>query len=250
MSGWADWQKETLQEIRGALKAGEWEKAERLIDTELSMPYVDPAFREALEEEKEKIPGREPKRKAYAEEELGRMLRGDAESQAAAVTALSAMNLRSHLGLCEEYLCDPHADSLAAGSLIASLHEQQVTERMAALRNGKAVRFRPAEVVLPERSGALRKTLAFFDQWYGSDEPTAVQLFEQAALEEAYRTFPRMWKEEDSEREALAFVRFVFSGWGREEEALALIRQRGFLPADLPGLVIENRGNHGIIGTL
>ena len=98
-----DYYKELVSNIEKAIESADYDKASKLIDDELSLPYVPKDVLERLREFKENIPAKDINR-ALSEEEIREYLKGNEFRQLVAVEQLNKLNLREYYDLCNEYL--------------------------------------------------------------------------------------------------------------------------------------------------
>ena len=128
-----DYYKELVSNIEKAIESADYDKASKLIDDELSLPYVPKDVLDRLREFKENIPAKDINR-ALSEEEIREYLKGNEYRQLVAVEQLNKLNLREYYDLCNEYL---KSDGFinAKVLLIESLVRQEISDEYTMLKD-------------------------------------------------------------------------------------------------------------------
>ena len=159
-----DYYKELVSNIEKAIESADYDKASKLIDDELSLPYVPKDVLEKLREFKENIPAEDINR-ALSEEEIREYLKGNEYRQLVAVEQLNKLNLREYYDLCNEYL---KSDGFinAKVLLIESLVRQEISDEYTMLKDGMLFNFIPRYVMLPEESEGYNTALKILSDYY------------------------------------------------------------------------------------
>ena len=240
-----------VREIKDALERGEDEKAYRLAEEELSMPYVDPVyekeFRALSETAREHITEKRSAVRVLDEKTVREYLGNGAELQMCAVSYLSGQNLRNWKEILQEYFLDPAADTLVRGMLIEAMKAQEIHDAYFILRDGKKRSFVPADVILPMESEALAYSFRCIHEWYSADEPTLVQFGSEVLAEEAYRRLPYLWNACESEEIAAGVMGYVLKISGREDEIPQFYRKIGQKHRNAERLFVEKTPEQSII---
>ena len=159
-----DYYKELVSNIEKAIESADYDKASKLIDDELSLPYVPKDVLEKLREFKENIPAEDINR-TLSEEEIREYLKGNEYRQLVAVEQLNKLNLREYYDLCNEYL---KSDGFinAKVLLIESLVRQEISDEYTMLKDGMLFNFIPRYVMLPEESEGYNTALKILSDYY------------------------------------------------------------------------------------
>lgn len=201
---------EILDEIEMCCMRNENDRALRLIENELSMPYVPSDFEKRLKELKieikaelngamEKLPGME-------EVEAG--LKGDAASQLKAVEALSQLNCRHYIDWIQDYF-DTHPHPSIQALLIETLIDQQISDEFRILFEGQEIVFIPRYAEKPQDTEGFLEAKRLLDHWFESNDPSFLKLCEQVLIQECYLILPLAYDEMEAESLALSIVESV-----------------------------------------
>ena len=198
---------ECLEKIEKLIQEGNLKEASKLIEEELSMPYVPIEFEEKLKElKKETLPPKS--RKMLSDEELEEYIEKGEIFQLMVVKELKERNIRNYVELIQR-LFDTTESTLVTISLIEICIDQQLTEEFKIKKDGLDVHFIPAACVLPQDSEGFESCLDYLKEWLENEDPTLYDLCKQSALKEAYLHLPFEIEEEESEAMAYAIVLYV-----------------------------------------
>lgn len=201
---------EILEEIEDCLMRNELDRAKRLIENELSMPYV-PAELETklrlLQKEIRAMEKDKPVRILGIEEiEIG--LKGNPAEQLKAVDALSQLNLRNYVDLIQSVF-DSHPHPNIQALLIETLIDQQLSDEFILDYYGAEIAFIPRYAEKPEETDGYRETLEILNQWFESENPSFLNLCKKMLIQECYLMLPMAYESEEALPLALSIVQFV-----------------------------------------
>lgn len=197
---------ECLEKIEKFIQDGKFSDASKLIDEELSMPYIPIEFEEKLKElKKETLPSK--KKNMLSDEEMEAYIDKGEIFQLLVVKELKDRNIRQYLDLIQ-HIFDVCESTLVKISLIEICIDQQLTEEFVINKDGLDVHFIPAACVLPQDSEGFEKCLEYLKEWLENEDPTLYDLCKQTALKEAYLHLP--FEIEDIESEEMAYAIAIY----------------------------------------
>ena len=203
-----DYYKELVSNIEKAIESADYDKASKLIDDELSLPYVPKDVLEKLREFKENIPAEDINR-ALNEEEIREYLKGNEYRQLVAVEQLNKLNLREYYDLCNEYL---KSDGFinAKVLLIESLVRQEISDEYTMLKDGMLFNFIPRYVMLPEESEGYNTALKILSDYY-MKEPSYFLMARDLLYKDCFMALPLSYIREEGEMLARNIISYLDS---------------------------------------
>lgn len=164
--------------IRQRIDDGKLEEALRLLDEELSMPYIPPEVEGILRQLHAYVKAQQtpiPRASALTPSQIVAYLNGDDEHQLAAVVALSALNLRAQLPLINEAF-EVLSTRILKSLLVNVCLEQALTEEFTFTDQGITYTFIPAALTAPQDSDGYLEAKAVLIQWLENDNPSMLML--------------------------------------------------------------------------
>lgn len=203
-----DYYKELVSNIEKAIESADYDKASKLIDDELSLPYVPKDVLEKLREFKENIPAEDINR-TLSEEEIREYLKGNEYRQLVAVEQLNKLNLREYYDLCNEYL---KSDGFinAKVLLIESLVRQEISDEYTMLKDGMLFNFIPRYVMLPEESEGYNTALKILSDYY-MKEPSYFLMARDLLYKDCFMALPLSYISEEGEMLARNIISYLDS---------------------------------------
>ena len=203
-----DYYKELVSNIEKAIESADYDKASKLIDDELSLPYVPKDVLERLREFKENIPAEDINR-TLSEEEIREYLKGNEYRQLVAVEQLNKLNLREYYDLCNEYL---KSDGFinAKVLLIESLVRQEISDEYTMLKDGMLFNFIPRYVMLPEESEGYNTALKILSDYY-MKEPSYFLMARDLLYKDCFMALPLSYIMEEGEMLARNIISYLDS---------------------------------------
>lgn len=219
---------ECLAAISDLMQKKEYISALKLIESELSMPYV-PAdsltkLKLAYKECQFKVKENEPVR-SLSPEEIENALHSNEECQIMAVNALNKCNLRDMLDIVKEYLFNEHS-AMAGALLMESLIKQQISEEITVKTDQGEITFIPRYTELPYESDGFLQAQKLLEQWFLNEDAGLYQLCMQILIQEAYLAMPINYEGDESLILALSITRYVFDCMGKTEEFNRFMKEK------------------------
>ena len=210
---------EILAEIRKFTTEENWEEAARLLEQELSMPYVPSGVLRELEQLSDTVKSHLVKEKPNTlikPDELLEYLTSDTESAFAALETLRNGNIRRYYDPIQKYLLLEKGDNLLKALLLELCALQQVSVPLFVKRNGKMEEYTPSELKPVMESEILPETVDLLRDYLENDNPSFLEQCLQVLVQYLYSIYPE--KAELTARElALAIIKYVFRAYGDDE---------------------------------
>ena len=141
---------EILKEIKECIENKEYEQARRLIENELSVPYVPRDVERQLQEFLNTVKEASFMPISLTDEDIEKYLFMDEVHQLMAVDGLNKRNLREYIDLCQKYLSSQGYIN-AKALLIDSLIRQGINHEFSYGEDS----FNPKEIMRPEESAGF-----------------------------------------------------------------------------------------------
>lgn len=222
---------ELLPNIKTLMDKEQIKEAFTLINEELSLPYVPSSVESTLKELQEecRLKLQEvPKEKAYDEDQLKQLLKGNSEEQWKAVNYLRTSNIRNFLELIEDILCG-NTDRMIKSALIEAMIAQNVSDEIRMIDEGMEIQLIPCYIDLPTKAEGAIAAHDYLCEWFENEDPSFLQLSLDSLLEEVYLMLPLNVEREESEMIAHAIAKYLFRAIGFEQN-YEPFRQRYHLP--------------------
>ena len=205
----------TLSEIRSLIEKKDYERAMRMLEEELSMPYIDRQFEPEFLKLRDEVrfavsQNREVRDPVLTDQEVSEYLSGTPEQQMSAVRFLENQNLRKKKKVLEEFFLKEGADTFVRGILINFLHSQEIGDVYRVKEEGRIREFVPSRIDVPDTSEAVAESLKYIREWLMSKEPSAAEMAAGILAEEAFRRLPYLWNLSESAQIALSVTAYVF----------------------------------------
>ncbi|MGN1405616.1 MAG: hypothetical protein ACI4WM_05060 [Erysipelotrichaceae bacterium] len=201
-----DYYKELVSNIEKALESGDYERAQKLIDDELALPYVPKDVLNRLNDFKAMLPEKDIN-KTLSEDEIREYLKNNEYKQLVAVEQLNKLNLREYYDLCNEYL---KSDGFinAKVLLVESLVRQEISDEYTMLRDGLEYDFIPRYVMLPEESEGYNVALKILSDHY-MKEPSYFLMARDLLYKECFLALPVSYIKEEGEMLAENIISYL-----------------------------------------
>ena len=151
-----------LDRVENEMKRGCFEEAMKLLEEELSMPYIPKEYEERIIAKynlcRSQLRAQE-KVRCSTVEDIGDLLKGSIDEQFQAVEQLRKSNIRNHVDEVREALRTACNDWVKA-FLIEALIEQSVSEEFVMEREGLEYRFVPCALTLPGQSDGVNQAVS------------------------------------------------------------------------------------------
>ena len=210
---------EILAEIRRFTGEENWEEAARLLEEELSMPYIPSGLLKELEQLNDTVRSHLVKEKPstlISPDELLEYLTRDTESAFAALETLRNGNIRRYCDPIQEYLLLEKGDNLLKALLLELCALQQVSVPLFVKRNGRMEEYIPSELKSVRKSEILPETVEVLKEFLENDNPSFLEQCLQVLVQYLYSIYPE--KSALTARQmALAIIKYVFKAYGDDE---------------------------------
>ena len=187
---------ELIDKIKLLLREKNYEMAEKLIQDELSLPYVPKDIEEMLYNLKEQIVKSTIPHRISDEEIEKHLFEGDIDHQLMAVNELNGKNLRQYIDLCQRYL-DGNGFANAKALLIDSLIRQEINHVFHYKRDDDLMMFNPCSYEVIEDSEPFSAASRQLSEDY-MKEPSKLQLARQLLYKELIMALPDVYTSEEA----------------------------------------------------
>ena len=184
-----DFYEDLFASIDQMIDEKEYEDAKRLVDNELSLPYIPKAQEEKLRAYQEDLKRHLSRDFALSDEKIEEYLNSTAERQLIACDMLNRSNLRDYLDLVQKYLARKDAFINAQALLIDSLIRQEINEVFYCYRNDEKISFNPSFMSVTEDSASYKNARDLLREYY-LKEPSKSLLAEQLLFKEFMIVLP------------------------------------------------------------
>ncbi len=209
-----------INDIEEALKEENFSEAERMISTELSMPYVPSEVLAVLQKYKEEITPHLRKEKPLTllqPEELMPLLKKGGEEAAGALRSLQKANIRNYLEEIEECLRSEEIDHLIKVLITEMLISQKVDQSFDFRTTEGTMHINPSQLVTVSKQPQLIKLLDGLDKLLAKN-PSFLSQAQTLALNLACDKYPRYLEEEKLDVYVYSIIRYLYYCYGEEEQ--------------------------------
>jgi len=239
-----EFEKEVLSKIEGLFTANQYSEALLLINTELSVPYVEKSFKNILEQKKEQLEtilmlNQVDAPKLLSHDDVYRYLFESKEYSELVITFLYKSNIRDYLDMVQKYLLWDDKSKIIASLLIHICIEQQIMDELKMTKNDLEISFIPHYLELPDESIGYQLVVKHFEKWFGNEEVNLVYMCNEVLKEETLLMLPFALEEDESLLVALAIAGYVLKAWSREVEFMEMLAKECITLENLPSLEIE-----------
>jgi hypothetical protein len=204
----ADYYSQFWIKIDQLLKDENPDEALRLINEELSMPYIPLADEERLRQLAKTLRKEQVKRTPSLEECVVSIKKNNLESLAA-LDQLRKSNLRLLGGQIQE-LFDVHLHPLIGSLLVQICVEQQLTQTFVWQKDGQRMEFIPMYLPLPWESDGYVAAHKLLRDWLENDNPSLLKMCVDVLDGEATLALPMSFSEEEGMILAGSVLKFVY----------------------------------------
>ena len=204
----ADYYSQFWLKIDELLKEEKTEEVLRLVNEELSMPYIPSADEEKLLQLAKSLKKEQFKRTLSLQECVMTIKKNNLESLAA-LDQLRKSNLRL-LGSQIQEMFDADLHPLIGSLLIQLCIEQQLTETFVWTKNGQRMEFIPMYLPLPWESDGYVAAMHQLREWLENDNPSLLKMCVDVLDGEATLALPMSFSEEEGLILAGSVLKFVY----------------------------------------
>jgi hypothetical protein len=204
----ADYYSQFWLKIEELIKQENTDEVLRLVNEELSMPYIPMADEERLHALAKALKKQQVKRQQTLEELVESIKKSDLNSLSA-LDQLRKSNLRLLGGEIQE-MFDASLHPLIGSLLIQICIEQQLTQTFVWHKDGQRMEFIPMYLPLPWESDGYVAALAVLRDWLENDNPSLLQMCKDVLDGEATLALPLSFCEEEGAILAASVLKFVY----------------------------------------
>lgn len=204
----ADYYSQFWLKIEKLMSEDKTEEVLRLVNEELSMPYIPMADEDRLRELAKSLKKEQVKRTPSLEELVESIKKSNLESLAA-LDQLRKSNLRL-LGGAIQDMFDASLHPLIATLLIQICIEQQLTETFVWQKDGQRMEFIPMYLPLPWDSDGYIAALQILRDWLENDNPSLLKMCVDVLDGEVTLALPMSFSEEEGLILAASVLKFVY----------------------------------------
>ena len=212
-----------LQEIHKELDQKDYDKALRMIQTELDLPYVPREELEVLQNYKSECLAHI--KRLVVHPDLESLIHGSLQEQEKAVALLQSCNLRMMHEEVETLLCSSKLLDETKGELIESLMEQKIEDPYKMKKSGLEITFIPSIIVPSSQDATIQEVRDYFDQWFACENPLDFEDCQALPI-------------------AKALVRLVCEAFGQDEDFQTFCKEKKLEEIVEVPLRIERRGEN------
>ncbi len=215
-----DFYAKLISDIEEAIKAGDYQLADRLISAELAMPYVPSEVLAILQKHKHEIAPNLRIQKPVTllePEQLIPMLERGGEEAAGALRSLQKANIRNYLSEINECLSSRRIDHLIKVLLSEMLVEQKVDETFEFLKENETLRINPAEMVTVSKQPQLLKVMEALEKLLAKN-PSFLSQAQTLALNLACDHYPAYLEAEKLDVYVYSIIRYLYHCYGEDEQ--------------------------------
>jgi len=212
---------ETLFRIEKFMAEDKYAEAKKLIDEELSMPYLPAWFQNELEDLQADLRPESEDKLIVDPEKLKQLLQGDLSSQVAAISHLCRLNLHNYKVLVAEYLGGIPASD-AAGLLISAMIDQGIKDSYCYKKAGETLNFVPADLTQPYEAPGFLNCLRVLNELLENEHPAEKWLAYDLLTIVGYNRLPGTIKSDECEKLVPAIICGLFPA--NKEEIFAELK--------------------------
>ncbi|MDO4197366.1 MAG: DUF3196 family protein [Erysipelotrichaceae bacterium] len=191
-----DFYDKLLEDIENLISENRNEEALKLIDNELSMPYVPSATEEKLKEIRKKIDTKKTLVESVDDDKLLSLLNGDREHQLYGVDVLDKRNLRDYIDVCQDYLVSQGFIN-AKVLLIDSLIRQEINYEFSIDKEGEILGFNPSKMERLEESESYLEGKHYLEDIF-MKEPSKSLLAGKVLFQTMLLNYPVVYSKEET----------------------------------------------------
>ncbi|MCF0258726.1 MAG: hypothetical protein HUJ54_02590 [Erysipelotrichaceae bacterium] len=221
----------------------EYDQISRIIDNELSMPYVDAQAQEILEQYREDLKPHLAKSRQVSDEEIEQWVSGSERQQEMAAGALQKMNMRQYTDLIQKLLDSEQLLDEFKGELIEAMMEQKLDEEFKIVKNGMEIEFVPSLITPVSQDPVLKEADSILERWLSCDNPSMLSFCRQLLEQEVLEMRPMDFEGIAPQKLAASLVRLVYQAMKDEDGWNQFAKDHQLEDTEAYPLLIEKRGD-------
>lgn len=196
-----------LKNIDDKINNNNLEEAKKLIEDELSTPYIPRDVEFQLKEYLSVIKLSTNSFKSLSDDEIASYLNGSLEHQLIACNELDKKNLRDYIDLCKKYL-EGNGFINAKALLIDSLIRQEINHEFTYSNDANKVVFNPSKIVIVENNENFKKISSILEQTFLKD-PSKLNLSKDLLFKEALLLLPKQITDNDIDSISNKIIKYI-----------------------------------------
>ena len=221
----------------------EYDQISRIIDNELSMPYVDAQAQEILEQYREDLKPHLAKSRQVSDEEIEQWVSGSERQQEMAAGALQKMNMRQYTDLIQKLLDSKQLLDEFKGELIEAMMDQKLDEEFKIVKDGMEIEFVPSLITPASQDPVLKETDSILEGWLSCDNPSMLSFCRQLLEQEVLEMRPMDFEGIAPQKLAASLVRLVYQAMKDEDGWNQFAKDHQLEDTEAYPLLIEKRGD-------
>lgn len=232
-----------IDDLSLLIEQQKFDDALRIIQQELSLPYVERDVLEKLHQYEEECLIHQKDDDRSKNFELEKLIKGTEAQKEKAVSLLQTLNLRSYEREVQQLLSSDLLEEFK-GELIEALMEQKIDTAYHMVKDGLDITFVPSSIVTADQDMTVQEAGQLFEAWFLNDEPTLYNFCMRLLEQEIYEMRPFDLEELDPLPLAKGIVRLVYEAMGQTEELAHFLKKNGLEQVADYTLSIEKRGDN------
>lgn len=219
-----------LIDIEKAISQDDKERARRLIENELSMPYIPSEYEDRLLKLKKQCKEIKPSLEVDDEMLAYYLASADKMKELIAVNKLDNLNLRQYHELISDYLLNAVNDN-ARSLLISALIEQGVKEEYKVIKNGVEYDFIPLYCESIDMSDGYKSAQEFIESSIACENASLAQMAHKLIVKVCFDALPLSIDAEEGIIYAKSIIMYLYDLLG-DDAAMADFAQRYIKESD------------------
>lgn len=235
--------KSLTEDIEALMGSGRYKEAKRIIQEELSVPYVERDAEQALRRMDDMCSLHIEETVEGKNFELSKLIEGNELQKEKAVSLLLEMNLRKAHSEVQKLLDSSLLEEFK-GELIEALMEQKIDDPYHIVKDGLDITFVPSTILPARNDPSVQEARQLIDTWFMSSNPSLYNFCMRLLEQEIYEIRPFDLSEIDGLVLAKSIVRLVYEAMQQEEELDRFLKANGLEQTADYTLAIEKRGDN------
>ncbi len=202
---------ECILKIQNCLSQNKLDEAEKMLNEELSMPYIPAYAEKQFLDLKKQLHGLQTKVNfsgILPQEIEASLLSDDPVVQLRAVHTLSGFSCRNYVDAIQAFF-DTKPDQKIQALMIDILIEQQIFEEFEIEVDGMQMSFIPLYQERPDETDGFVSAKQLLETWFENDNPALLNMCMQMLIQECFLMLPLSYEEEEGLSLALSIAELV-----------------------------------------
>ncbi len=202
---------ECILKIQTCLNQNKLDEAQKLLDEELSMPYIPADAEKKFQDLKKELHGLQAKVNfsgILPHEIEESLLSSDPVVQLRAVHTLSGFSCRNYVDAIQAFF-DSKPDHKIQALMVDILIEQQIREEFELEVDGMQMSFIPLYQERPDETDGFISAKQILEIWFENDNPALLNMCMQMLIQECFLILPLSYEEEEGLSLAVSIAELV-----------------------------------------